>query len=560
MSALSQFSKHVESLKKAESPNATSQTPANGQASEPDPWASTAASSPAPAKPPADPRQQKVIGIQRALQMAGYDPGPIDGGMGPKTIGAIKKLQQANGLPADGCLNQPTQAALAKEVNAKGAAALGAVADGMVAAGRAAYAATSTAAKTVADAVPAKAPPKPLTPDEEYILKAGGEAALKTYQEAKAGRADREREVAEANHVYKATGQVPKTKNSFALIEIKEGRVMSREERMDAMLQTQGKSESDLDDDDLKGIKVDPDYLTKQEFFDEVIARRKKHEEERSTWDKAKDVAKGAVKEVGSMAWDHAKQLVIPGYGLYKTAQALHEGYEQGGGGARGVYDAVNNVANPAYHTMVDVYETKEAVNRGDYEEAGRQGTRAAVDGAQTVMVAAGGAEKLAGGEAAAGTAARELPGGNPPALPPGETPAAPPAGEPVAGQPEPPISQEEIDAAFEKAKSGTGMELPGQDPKNAQRGLQNVKIKADQNKPIGHHDNMEFKGVEGAPPGKKLEVRRHSANPNAPEGSYSHDNPTTQINAGNKYRLPDGTYKDIKDMTPEEKAAAHIP
>ena len=44
----------------------------------------------------------------------------------------------------------------------------------------------------------------------------------------------------------------------------------------------------------------------------------------------------------------------------------------------------------------------------------------------------------------------------------------------------------------------------------------------------------------------------------NAPDGTYSKDNPTTQINVGKKYRLPDGTWKEMKDMTEAEKAAAH--
>jgi outer membrane protein OmpA-like peptidoglycan-associated protein len=131
MSALSQFSKHVESLKKAEPPNSASQMPANAHADEPDAWAGSAANAPAPAAQPADPSQQKVMGIQKALQMCGYDPGPIDGSMSPSTQAAIKKLQQANGLPADGRLNPPTQAALAKELKGRAAAAAGGRADGM---------------------------------------------------------------------------------------------------------------------------------------------------------------------------------------------------------------------------------------------------------------------------------------------------------------------------------------------------------------------------------------------------------------------------------------------
>lgn len=77
----------------------------------------------------------------------------------------------------------------------------------------------------------------------------------------------------------------------------------------------------------------------------------------------------------------------------------------------------------------------------------------------------------------------------------------------------------------------------------------------------------MTLRGVEGVPPGEDLQVRRHSANANAPEGSYSRENPTTQINTvdpatpmqSKMFRLPDGTYKRFADMTEEEKAASHM-
>jgi len=118
-------------------------------------------------------------------------------------------------------------------------------------------------------------------------------------------------------------------------------------------------------------------------------------------------------------------------------------------------------------------------------------------------------------------------------------------------------LSDEEFEAAWKECEGGTMLQLPGKNPKTGQ-GLQDIKTKFDPNKPIAHHENMDFKGIDGAP-NAKTEVRRHSANPNAPEGSYSQDNPTTQINSGKKYRLPDGTWKKFDDMTPEEKAAAHM-
>ena len=56
----------------------------------------------------------KVTGFQKALQKLGFDPGKIDGIMGPKTEAAVKKFQQANALAADGIVGPKTQAALAK--------------------------------------------------------------------------------------------------------------------------------------------------------------------------------------------------------------------------------------------------------------------------------------------------------------------------------------------------------------------------------------------------------------------------------------------------------------
>jgi len=46
--------------------------------------------------------------IQAALANAGFGPGPIDGRMGPKTIEAVKKFQEAHGLAADGKVGPKT--------------------------------------------------------------------------------------------------------------------------------------------------------------------------------------------------------------------------------------------------------------------------------------------------------------------------------------------------------------------------------------------------------------------------------------------------------------------
>lgn len=50
--------------------------------------------------------------IQQALAAAGFNPGPIDGVMGPKTRAAIKAFQQARGLTVDGVVGPQTTAAL----------------------------------------------------------------------------------------------------------------------------------------------------------------------------------------------------------------------------------------------------------------------------------------------------------------------------------------------------------------------------------------------------------------------------------------------------------------
>jgi hypothetical protein len=57
--------------------------------------------------------------IQRQLAAAGFDPGPIDGRIGTRTIRAIKAFQVANGLAADGRAGPLTRAALAGDATAE---------------------------------------------------------------------------------------------------------------------------------------------------------------------------------------------------------------------------------------------------------------------------------------------------------------------------------------------------------------------------------------------------------------------------------------------------------
>lgn len=53
-----------------------------------------------------------TLEIQRLLSREGFDPGPIDGIRGRRTIAAIKRFQSANGLLVDGIAGQETANAL----------------------------------------------------------------------------------------------------------------------------------------------------------------------------------------------------------------------------------------------------------------------------------------------------------------------------------------------------------------------------------------------------------------------------------------------------------------
>lgn len=57
--------------------------------------------------------------IQEALSKAGFNPGPIDGIRGRRTIKAIKEFQAANGLVPDGLVGSKTRAVLFKSRSLK---------------------------------------------------------------------------------------------------------------------------------------------------------------------------------------------------------------------------------------------------------------------------------------------------------------------------------------------------------------------------------------------------------------------------------------------------------
>jgi soluble lytic murein transglycosylase-like protein len=56
----------------------------------------------------------QIPGLQVALRAHGYDPGPIDGIVGPKTAGAVRAFQARNGIRADGLAGPRTRARLGR--------------------------------------------------------------------------------------------------------------------------------------------------------------------------------------------------------------------------------------------------------------------------------------------------------------------------------------------------------------------------------------------------------------------------------------------------------------
>lgn len=67
--------------------------------------------------PPAMPDLRTLRGVQEALSVLGYAPGPLDGVMGAKTRAAIGEFQLASGLQADGVPGPLTREALRVALN-----------------------------------------------------------------------------------------------------------------------------------------------------------------------------------------------------------------------------------------------------------------------------------------------------------------------------------------------------------------------------------------------------------------------------------------------------------
>jgi hypothetical protein len=131
----------------------------------------------------------------------------------------------------------------------------------------------------------------------------------------------------------------------------------------------------------------------------------------------------------------------------------------------------------------------------------------------------------------------------------------------------------ENLHRNLDEGKHSTGpmAELPASKQPGVSEGLKDIKVKADETKDIAYHENLKFKGVKGTPSGRDVEYRYHSANKDAPDGTYSKSNPTVQINTERRtpqpdgtvkkekvYQLPDGSWKTLGEMTQAEKDAVH--
>jgi peptidoglycan hydrolase-like protein with peptidoglycan-binding domain len=55
---------------------------------------------------------ERVLQVQQALQRKGFDPGPIDGVLGPMTREAVRAFQDRYGMPATGEIDNQTLYAL----------------------------------------------------------------------------------------------------------------------------------------------------------------------------------------------------------------------------------------------------------------------------------------------------------------------------------------------------------------------------------------------------------------------------------------------------------------
>ncbi len=55
---------------------------------------------------------QQIMAMQQALKDKGFDPGPIDGTLGPRTTSALKEYQKSENLTMTGKMDHDTAAKL----------------------------------------------------------------------------------------------------------------------------------------------------------------------------------------------------------------------------------------------------------------------------------------------------------------------------------------------------------------------------------------------------------------------------------------------------------------
>jgi hypothetical protein len=73
-----------------------------GDSGEPAALGATGGGAPAPTAMTGDLPRERVRRVQERLAAAGFDPGPADGAMGPRTRAALRAFQEARGLDPTG--------------------------------------------------------------------------------------------------------------------------------------------------------------------------------------------------------------------------------------------------------------------------------------------------------------------------------------------------------------------------------------------------------------------------------------------------------------------------
>jgi peptidoglycan hydrolase-like protein with peptidoglycan-binding domain len=104
----------------AGSPATSPSTPA-GESTKPDAMKSDTMKSSKAGRAGRTGNREQVMAAQEALKQKGFDPGPADGMMGPKTRAALKEFQKSEQLDQTGRLDAETMAKLGVQDKANGA-------------------------------------------------------------------------------------------------------------------------------------------------------------------------------------------------------------------------------------------------------------------------------------------------------------------------------------------------------------------------------------------------------------------------------------------------------